>query len=178
MVCLPGGTINEVESVKLHCHGGLSEMNMRRWIRPLTPMVTFMFTMGVIGCGPTTQVLTREELIQPEPARSYTVHTVDGNSYTFLALHLEGDTLLGTERITSTVNTGEGEDAKSSIRNTYETRSIPWSEVRQVEAEVEGNNKGGVWLIAASVVAGAAAFLLLTDDSRENPPDPGGGGKN
>jgi hypothetical protein len=153
-------------------------MSMRRWVRPLTPMVLSCFTVGVIGCGPTTQTLTREELVQPEPARSYTVHTVDGTVYTFLALHLEGDTLMGTERITSTVETGEGEDAREAIRNAYETRSIPWEEVTQVDAELEKKNKGGVWLIAGSVVVGAIAFLMLTDDSRDNSTADGGGGKN
>jgi hypothetical protein len=128
------------------------------------------------GCGGGMRELEKDELVQPEEAKSFRVTTWDGQEYTFIALHLEGDVLMGTERVTTTKVIGEGEEARETVSNRYQERRIPWDEVEKVEAESGGSRKGGIWIAAVSVAVGVAAFLLLTSDSAE-PVTAGGGGK-
>jgi hypothetical protein len=128
--------------------------------------------VGQTGCAGGAQVVTREDLIRPKPAKSYTVTTVDGATHTFIALHVEGDWLEGTARTTTTQTVGTGEEAREAVSNRYEAMRIPWAEVLEVEADYGSDAKGGVLLAAASILAGVGAFLLLTS---EDPPDDGGG---
>ena len=130
----------------------------------------------LVGCGGGMRELERNDLLQPEDAKSYRVTTVDGGQYTFIALHLEGETLMGTERITDTRVVGEGDDAREVVSNRYEERRIPWADVSRVEADTGGTRSGGLWLLAGSVAVGVAAFFILsasTDDGGDN----GGGTK-
>ena len=129
------------------------------------------------GCSGGTRSLTREDLVEPEPARSYRVTTVSGEEYTFVALHLEGDVLRGTIRITSQSVTGEGEQARTTVSNRYEEKSIPWAEVAAVEADRgESKLQGAALFAAGSVVVGAVLFLVLSQGD-EKTTDDGGGGK-
>ena len=143
----------------------------RAWRRHIALGVIPAFFL-VAGCGSGMQTLEREDLLQPEPAASFRVTTRDGQEITFIALHLEGETLTGTERVTTTTMIGEGEDAREVVSNRYEERSIPWSEVERVEAEKTGMRRGGMWLVAGSVALGVAAFLIISQSGDEES-DPG-----
>jgi len=127
------------------------------------------------GCGGGAHALTRDELTDPEPAESYVVTLVSGEVLTFIALHLEGDVLRGTERVTEETLVGEGDQARTTVSNRYQERSLPWGEVAKVEAD-RGENRleGGAWIAAGSILAGAVLFLILSQSSDEPPPDDGG----
>ena len=128
------------------------------------------------GCGG-MKTLEKDDLLQPDEAKSFRVTTWDGEQYTFIALHLEGDVLMGTERITTTTTIGEGEEAREAVSNRYVERSIPWSEVEKVEAEKSGVRRGGAWLVLGSVALGVAAFLIISQSGGDDTPSDGGGGK-
>jgi hypothetical protein len=128
------------------------------------------------GCGSGRKALGREDLDRPVTAKAYEVTTRDGRSLTFISLHLEGELLRGTQRITESTMVGEGDARRTQVSNRYEESSIPWSDVERVEAV--GVPKGGSSMILAggALAVGIAAFLLLNSDSNNTPAD-GGGGK-
>jgi len=129
------------------------------------------------GCAGGMQVLTRDDLRDPGPARSYRVTTRSGEVVTFIALHLEGDRLVGTTRTTTKRTVGTGEEARIAVSNRYRERSIPWTEVVRVEAERNRSTpRSGLMLAVASVAVGVGLFLILGQGDG-NPPTPGGGGK-
>jgi len=129
------------------------------------------------GCAGGMQVLTREQLVDPKPARSYRVTTRSGEEVTFIALHLEGNRLVGTTRTTTKRTVGEGEEARLAVSNRYGERSIPWTEVVRVEAERDRSTpRGGLMLATASVAVGVGLFLILGQGGG-NTPASGGGGK-
>jgi len=127
------------------------------------------------GCAGGTRTLTRDELADPEPASSYLVTTRSGETITFIALHLEGEVLRGTVRLTQENVVGEGEQARTTVTNRYEERSIPWAEVASVEADRgEHRLQGAAWIAAGSVLVGAVLFLVLSQGGDEQPKDDGG----
>jgi hypothetical protein len=134
---------------------------------------TFVVPFGCAG-GPKT--LERKDLVHPEAARDYRVTLKDGRTMTLISLHLEGDWLMGTQRITESVSEGEGETARTNITNRYEEVKIPWSDVASVEADRGSNHDSSIFLAGAALVAGVAAFLLLSGNSSTAPSGGGGGG--
>jgi hypothetical protein len=144
----------------------------RRWVAGglLVPF------LAVAGCGSGWKQLEQEELVAPEPARSYRVTTEDGRLLTFIDLHLEGESLVGTVRETRTETVGEGESQRSNVTNRYEEVRLPWNTVKRVEAERKGQPVSGVVLAAGAIGVGVAAFLLLSGNG-DTTPDGGGGGK-
>ncbi|NNF08429.1 MAG: hypothetical protein HKN21_16835 [Candidatus Eisenbacteria bacterium] len=138
-------------------------------------ILSCFFIPFLLGCSGTRR-LDRSDLVHPEPADTYLVTTQDGQTFTFIALHLEGDELIGTVRETVTNTVGEGETARTEISNRYDEKRVPWPEVALVEAEGgPKSSSGGVWLIAASVAAGIGAFLILGSTGDDN--SGGSGGK-
>lgn len=129
------------------------------------------------GCGSGRKTLVREDLDHPVTAKAYRVTTRDGRSLTFISLHLEGEWLRGTQRITESTTVGEGDAKRTQVSNRYEESQIPWSDVEQVEAL--GLPKGGSSMLLAggALAVGIAAFLLLNSDNNNTPTSPGGGGK-
>ena len=147
---------------------------MRR--KPSNSIVTMGLAaiMTVSGCGGSGKRLDREALVDPPPARSYRVTTRDGRDWTFIALHLERNVLVGTVRITTAATEGEGEAARTNVTNRYEEVELPWDEVVAVEAEGTRKNDAGFLIAGATIVVGILAFLLLTSDG-PGEPDPGDG---
>ncbi len=129
------------------------------------------------GCAGGTKVLDREDLVHPEPAREYTVTLKDGRTLTFIALHLEGDNLAGTQRITREVTEGTGETARTNVTNRYLETRVPWSEVDQVQADLEGGKDQTIFIAAGAILAGVGVFLLATSGDSNPPAGDGGGGK-
>ena len=130
---------------------------------------------GPSGCASGPKALDRKDLVHPEPARAYHVALTDGRTMTLISLHLEGDWLMGTRRITESTTEGSGEAARTNVTNRYEEVKIPWSEVAGVEADRGSSRDSSVYLAGAALVAGVAAFLLLSGSSNP-PPSTGGGG--
>jgi hypothetical protein len=126
------------------------------------------------GCGGGMKTLEREDLRQPEPARSFRVTLVNGEVLTFISLVLEGEELVGTVRTTKSVLEGEGEEARTTVTNIYEERRIPWDQVATVEAEAE-REEGQTWLLALGAIAAGVVVFLVLADSGEEPPEDGGG---
>ena len=133
--------------------------------------------LGVLGngCAGGLRSLDREDLTDPAPARYYLVTTRTGETRTFISLHLEGDTLFGTERITTEITEGAGEEKRTSVWNRYEETQIPWNRVLDVQAELKEKTDLGVYLAAGALVLGAATFIVLSQIDDEEPPDDGGG---
>ena len=90
-----------------------------------------------------------------------------------ISLHVEGEWLVGTARITKTETVGEGEDARTNITNRYEEMRIPWEEVDTVEADIP-RKTSHLLLAAGGVALGIVAFLLFTGGSDSPPADNGG----
>lgn len=116
------------------------------------------------GCA-SSITLTKDELADPPPAKSYDVRMKDGREFTFISLHREGDSLLGTARITTREEVGEGEDKRVNISNRYEEMQLPWADVEEVEAKLGKKKTSSILLAVAAAAAGAGLFLLLTNDS-------------
>lgn len=129
------------------------------------------------ACGSGHRLLTKTELTDPPAARTYRVTTTDGVVHDFISLHLEQDTLYGTERITSAVTEGEGEAARTSAWNRYEERQIPWEQVATVEAESSRKQGTGIFLAVGAIAVGVGAFILLSSTDDRTPSTGGGGGK-
>jgi len=130
------------------------------------------------GCASGTQTLERKDLVHPEAARDYRVNLKDGRTMTLISLHVEGDWLLGTRRITETTTEGTGEAARTNITNRYEEVKLPWSDVASVEADRGSGRDSSVFLAGAALVAGVAAFILLSGSSNTAATGgTGGGGK-
>jgi hypothetical protein len=149
---------------------------MRRWLCP-------WLAAGLLvqsGCaGKIT--LTEDELADPPPAKSYLVKLKDGREYTFISLHRESGNLVGTARITTRQEVGEGEEARVNVSNRYQEMTVPWSEVEEVEADTGRKKTSSVLLGAVVLAVGVGVFLLLTndsdggttgDDGKEPPPVP------
>lgn len=138
---------------------------------------------GLPGCAGGRRSLERDDLANPVEAQSYLVTTRSGETWTFISLFLEGETLEGTVRITSVEVTtspdpdGRGTEERKNVTNRYEEKSIPWSEVARVEAEGVEHSNPSFWLAGGAVVVGVAAFLLMSGND-STPPSAGGGGKN
>ena len=128
------------------------------------------------GCASGPKTLGRKDLVHPEPARAYHVSLTDGRTMTLISLHLEGEWLMGTQRITESTTEGTGEEARTNVTNRYEEVKIPWSEVAGVEADRGSNRDSSVFLAGAALLAGVAAFLLLSGNSNTAPTTGGGGG--
>lgn len=126
------------------------------------------------GCGGGPTTLTREELVDPAPAKSYTVGTRDGEELTFISLHLEDETLYGTRRVTISEEVGEGEEARTQVTNRYQETSIPWSDVEYVSADERKSKEQGFFLAAGAIVVAGVAFLLLSGGSDDASEDGGG----
>jgi len=150
-------------------------VTVTRFLRQGTALVLALFLAAGTGCGAGTTALRAEDLADPPPAKSFLVTTRDGRQMTFISLHLEGDVLVGTMRITETATEGEGEDARPIVTNRYQEASIPWADVDRVEVEGSKGKDPGFYLAAGAVIVGALAFLLLSGGNG-NPPDTGGGG--
>jgi hypothetical protein len=150
-------------------------MISRQVRRPVAFVLAICLTISTGGAGGRT-ALDRADLLDPDPAQSYLVTTKDGRELTFISLHLEGDWLVGTVRITTSEVEGEGEDARTSVTNRYEEMRLPWSEVAGVEADVGKKGGSGFLLAGGAIVVGVAAFLLLTGGSDDEPTDNGGKG--
>jgi hypothetical protein len=132
--------------------------------------------LAVQGCGGGWTTLDREELTSPEPAPSYRVTTRDDRVLTFIDLHLEGDTLVGTVRRTAEETVGEGDAARRVVSNRYDEVRLPWSDVATVEAQRSGKVASDYLLVAGAIGAGVIAFLLLSNTS-DTAPHAGGNGK-
>ena len=146
----------------------------RARVRPV--VVTWLVGLLALqtGCGGGARVLSQSELIQPKPAKSYRVTTRDGAVHRFISLHLEGDWLVGTVRVTSRERVGEGETVRENVTNRYEEKRLPWSSVVRVEAVGMESRDWGFLLAAGAIAAGVGVFLLLTQES-PTPPVGGGG---
>jgi len=128
-----------------------------------------------VGCSQRV-ALHKDELVDPEPADSYLVKTRDGQRLTFTSLHLEGEWLLGTARITTTETVGEGEDARTNVTNRYEEVQIAWDDVESVEADLKKKSTSNILLLAGGVAVGIVAVVLLSGGSSD-PESGDGGGK-
>ena len=95
-----------------------------RWMkRPVAAIL--LLTFGVwAGCAGGGKTLGKSDLADPEPADFYEVTTRDGETVTFISLHVEGEWLIGTARFTTSEEKGSGEDVTTSVANVYETVSI------------------------------------------------------
>ena len=146
-----------------------------KWMR--RPIVgVLLVTFGVwTGCAGGGRTLTKKELENPEPADSYVVTTTSGEKVTFIALHVDGDWLIGTARFTTTEEEGEGEDVTTSVANVYEEVRIPWDQIASVEA-MGGKEKTdtGFILIVGAIVVGVVAFVILVGVGADGPDDDGG----
>jgi hypothetical protein len=142
---------------------------MRRWLSSILAAALLLQA----GCAGRI-TLTEEELADPEPAKSYSVKMKDGREYTFISLHLEGGSLLGTARITTREEVGKGEEKRVNISNRYEEMKLPWGEVESVEAELGKKKLPSLLLAAVAVAAGVGLFVLLTNDSDSGTTDDGG----
>jgi hypothetical protein len=120
--------------------------------------------------------LDRGDLDRPVTAQAYEVTTQDGRSLTFISLHMEGETLTGTRRITESRMVGEGDARRSEVTNRYEESQIPWEEVERVEALGVRKRGSGVFLAGGAIALGIVAFLLLNSGDDDVPPDDGGKG--
>lgn len=138
-------------------------------VRPATLGLLVGFLLLQTGCAGGTHVLAREELVNPRPAAFYRVTTRDGKSYTFISLHLEGDLLLGTIRVTSSRTVGQGETARRNITNRYEEKRLSWSDVARVEAVGTHGTDLGFLAAAGTIAVGLGVFLLLTQQTPEKP---------
>lgn len=128
-----------------------------------------------LSCAGGPALLQRKDLENPKPAESYRVTTTDGQVLFFISLHLEGDWLAGTTRLTSEETEGEGETQRTNITNRYQEVRIPWAEVRSVEAL--GLKRGGssVFLAGGALILGVAAFLVLSSTGGSDTSDGGKG---
>jgi len=135
-------------------------------------LVTFGLWTGCAGGGKT---LSKSELEDPQPADFYEVTTKDGETVTFISLHVEGEWLIGTARFTTTEEEGAGEDATTSVANVYEEVRIPWEQVASVEAMGgQKKNDTGFLLAGAAIVVGVLAFVILVGGGDDPPEDDGG----
>ena len=147
------------------------------WSRRVMAALVAGALVAQTGCSGGWQSLDREELVEPEPAKSYLVTMKNGDQMTFISLHLEGEWLEGTRRITLAEAVGEGETGRRNVTNRYEETRLPWAEVAVVEAEAGPKSDHSLWLAVGAIAAGVATFIILTGDSVKAPPDDGGGGK-
>lgn len=152
-------------------------MTATRFLRQGTALGLALLLAAGSGCGAGTTVLRAQDLADPPPAKSYRVITKDGRALTFIALHLEGDDLVGTVRITETATEGEGENARAVVTNRYQETSIPWKDVERVEAEGKQGKDPAFYVAAGAVIVGAVAFLLLSGGGGNTDTGGGGGGK-
>lgn len=152
-------------------------MKATRFLRQGTALGLALLLAAGSGCGAGTSALGAKDLADPPPAKSYLVTTKDGRQLTFIALHMEGDNLVGTVRITETATEGEGETARAVVTNRYQEASIPWSNVERVEAEGKKAKDPAFYVAAGAVVVGVVAFVLLNGSGGDNAPSVGGGGK-
>jgi hypothetical protein len=128
------------------------------------------------GCGGGRMALDRDDLDRPVTATTYEVVTHDGRSLTFISLHMEGDTLVGTRRVTETQTVGEGDARRDQVTNRYEETRVPWSDVDRVEAVGVNKRSSGVLLVGGAIALGVTAFLLLSSGKDDTPTDGGGKG--
>jgi len=128
------------------------------------------------GCGGGRMALDRGDLDRPVTARAYEVITRDGRTLTFISLHMEGDTLVGTRRITQSQAVGEGDAQREQVTNRYEESRVPWADVDRVEAVGVDKRGSGVLLAGGAIALGVAAFLILSSGNEDTPTDDGGKG--
>jgi hypothetical protein len=95
---------------------------------------------------------------------------------TFISLHMEGDTLVGTRRITQSQAVGEGDAQREQVTNRYEESRVPWADVDRVEAVGVDKRGSGVLLAGGAIALGVAAFLILSSGNEDTPTDDGGKG--
>ena len=144
-------------------------------LRRATASLVVAALLASTGCGGGRQVLEREDLVNPAPAKTYLVTTKSGDQLTLISLHLEGDALVGTQRVTVIEQVGTGETGRENVTNRYEEVRLPWSEVARVEADRGKGADHSLVFAAGAIVVGVAAFLVLTSDSPETPEDDNGG---
>ena len=84
-------------------------MNTRQIRIALVPLLVAALLLS--GCSSGYVALDREDLLQDDAALSYRVTLNDGTMREFISLSLEGESLVGTERVTTETIEGEGEAA-------------------------------------------------------------------
>ncbi len=132
--------------------------------RPMALLVALAL-LAQAGCAGGVRTLSKKDLDDPAPARSYRVFLRDGTSRTLISLHREGGWLLGTERITASESLGEGETARINVTNRYQDVKLDLADVERVEAEGSKGFDGSLFIAAGTIVIGVLAFLILTQDS-------------
>jgi hypothetical protein len=125
------------------------------------------------GCsGRTIVPLTEiDDLSQKE---SYFVTTTDGRELEFVVMKSQGDTLLGTVRM-SRSRVVSGAEGRVEVRNEYRELVLPVSDVRKIEVQKSGPRT--LLLLAASVAAIGGIYALVANSDGGSEGDGGGDGR-